>query len=306
MSITFRSNIEPYLRPGLYKIRDNWGNVEREYSKVYGAGKKSQRAMEYWTDAMPLTPASIIQEGQRLDPVSLTTDLTYRVTHLTVAKTVGFTKEAKDDNLYYVKEFNNTSKALFESIEKQKEILGFNILNTAFNDTQLPDGQPLASSLHPCINGTWSNRVGGAGIFVDLSEAGLEQAILLAKYMKDPAGNPMNMKLTKLVIPAALEFQMIRLLKSEFRPAVGNNDVNAIKFLFPNMPYITSVYLSSNSNWFGLTDKEDERIHFERQGIEYEKEMATLERKEYYTASARFSFSITPRGIIGAQGAPVA
>ena len=63
---------------------------------------------------------------------------------------------------------------------------------------------------------------------VDFSEAGVEQAVILAGRLKDQAGLLINASIEKLLLPQELMFSGCRLLESVFRTGTANNDINAI------------------------------------------------------------------------------
>jgi hypothetical protein len=133
---------------------------------------------------------------------------------------------------------------------------------------------------------------------------GVEQAVILAGKMKDQAGLLINAQIERLLLPQDLMFSGCRLLESVFRTGTANNDVNAL-YNMKAIPqgYEVSHFLTSPSNWFGLTNVKGSRKHFVRRPLKVNVTTDPVTETMSVLASGRYSFGMfTPLGVIGATG----
>jgi hypothetical protein len=192
----------------------------------------------------------------------------YQFIHREFALGFQITNIAIEDDLYADKFYNGT-KSLTTSYEQTREVMAMNVFNQAFNSAvPIGDGKSLCSNAHPYDGGTYSNLVGDGVTAVDFSEAGVEQAVILAGRLKDQAGLLINASIEKLLLPQELMFSGCRLLESVFRTGTANNDINAI-YNMNAIPqgYIYNHYLTNPTSWFGLTNIKNTRKHFVRRPL---------------------------------------
>ena len=225
----------------------------------------------------------------------------YQFIHREFALGFQITNIAIEDDLYVGKFYNGT-KSLTTSYEQTREVMAMNVFNQAFN-TAVPigDGKSLCSNAHPYDGGTYSNLVGDNVTAVDFSEAGVEQAIILAGRLKDQAGLLINASIETLLLPQDLMFSGCRLLESVFRTGTANNDINAI-YNMNAIPqgYIYNHYLTNPSTWFGLTNIKNTRKHFERRPLKINVSTDPVTGTMSVLSSGRYSFGVfTPNGVIG-------
>ncbi len=226
-----------------------------------------------------------------------------RYYHITVALAFAITEEAEEDGLYG-SIGSKMSRALARSLQHTKEIRGASVLNNGFNASFTGgDNVSLFSNAHPLYGGgTLSNILATAA---DLSETSLEEMLILISTWTDDRGIPLNARAIKLIIPPQLRFIATRILKSDFRPGTGDNDINAMKSLgeLSADPAINH-RLTDPDAWFIKTDIPDGLKHFVRKpvsrGVEGHFETGNVR----YKARERYSFGWSNwRGAAGTPGA---
>jgi hypothetical protein len=184
-----------------------------------------------------------------------------------------------------------------------KETVHANIFNRGFNGSYVGgDGQPLFSTAHPTLAGSQSNRL---ATDADLSEASLEDMLILIRTAKDRRGLPISLTGMKLVVPPQEEFNAARILKSTLQNDTANNAVNAIKSMgmLPGGA-LGWVYLTDPDAWFITTDVPQGLISFERRALEFAKDGDFDTDNFKHKASERYVPGWADwRGVFGTQGA---
>jgi len=228
---------------------------------------------------------------------------TARYVHETIALAFSITEEAEEDGLYG-SIGAKYARALARSMAHTKDVKGAAVFNNGFSASFLGgDGVALFSTAHPLWGGgTQSNTFTTQA---DLSETSLEEAcIAIAKFV-DERGIPTSIRPMKLYIPTDLAFVAERLLKSEYRPGTGDNDINAIrsKGKLPGGAF-ENHRLTDPDAWFIITDCMDGLKHMSRiklqRGIEGDFETGNMR----YKARERYVFGWSDyRGAFGSSGA---
>ena len=227
MSIITTGDIPSLLRPGLDEVGVDYARYKGEYTKVYDQ-HKSFKNEEIDVDIRNTGYALEKRQGSPIEMDSMGQRFIYQFIHREFALGFQITNIAIEDDLYADKFYNGT-KSLTTSYEQTREVMAMNVFNQAFNSAvPIGDGKSLCSNAHPYDGGTYSNLVGDGVTAVDFSEAGVEQAIILAGRLKDQAGLLINASIEKLLLPQELMFSGCRLLESVFRTGTANNDINAI------------------------------------------------------------------------------
>lgn len=300
MSIITTGDIPSLLRPGLDEVGLEYGRYKAEYAKVYDQ-HKSFKNEEIDVDIRNTGYALEKRQGSPIEMDSMGQRFIYQFIHREFALGFQITNIAVEDDLYADKFYNGT-KSLTTSYEQTREVMAMNVFNNAFDSrVRIGDGQPLCSNAHPYDGGTYSNLVGDNDFIVDFSEAGVEQAIILAGRLKDQAGLLINASIEKLLLPQELMFSGCRLLESVFRTGTANNDINAI-YNMNAIPqgYIYNHYLTSPTSWFGLTNVKNTRKHFVRRPLKINVSTDPITETMSILSSGRYSFGVfTPNGVIG-------
>jgi hypothetical protein len=300
MSITTTGDIPALLRPGIDEVGLDYARYKGDYLKVYDV-RKSIMNYEVDVDTKSTGYALEKRQGAPIEMDSIAQSFTYQFIHREFALGFEITNIAIEDDLYADKFYKGT-KSLTNSYEQTREVMAMNVFNQAFNTgASIGDGKALCASDHPYSGGVYSNLVGDGLVAVDFSEAGVEQAIILASTLKDQAGLLINASIEKLLLPRDLMFSGCRLLESTFRTGTANNDINAV-YSLKAIPhgYDVNNFLTSPTAWFGLTNIKGTRKHFVRRPLNINVSTDPKTGTVSVLSSGRYSFGVfTPNGVIG-------
>ena len=165
------------------------------------------------------------------------------------------------------------------------------------------DGKELFHTAHTLVDSdkTCSNLLTGA-----LNEANLKKAIQMMASQLDEAGNLIQMKATKLIVPPALEDTALRLLHSSQLPGTELNDTN--EYLKNRLQVVVMDYLGataggSDTAWFLQDGTRHELNFFWRVKPEFknEEDFDTFVAK--YRGYMRYSYGFSDwRGMVGSKG----
>jgi len=240
-------------------------------------------------------------EGAAITFDSIRQGYVTRYTHLTYAMGIIFTYEMLADEQYNLG-FKN-AKYLGFSQRQTRETVAANVLNRAFSSSYtFGDGKELCATDHPNISGgTWRNELSTAA---DLSEAALEQALIDIAAFTDDRGLKIAVKPLRLIVPAALQFEAARILKTDKRVGTADNDINAVRSE-TGLNSVVNNYLTDDDAWFIKTNSMDGLKNFMR-----EAPGAPVRENDFDTRNLKFaifhreSFGCTDaRNIFGSPGA---
>jgi hypothetical protein len=302
MAVMVSGNFSKALWPGVNKWFDESKNQhKKEYTELFEV-RQSRRAWEelvgHSTIGMPVQRG----EGSAVTYDAFQQGFVSRFTHVDYALGVVITKNMVADDLYDVVGKARV-KLLSRSFNHLPEVLGGNVYNRAFNTSYLGgDGKALIASDHPKISGgTWSNR---PSTYADISEAALEQAIIdLGKYTDD-RDMKMAVKAQKIIVPVDLDFEVNKIMKTEYEVGTANNTVNLVRSRFPAGVMVSHWIDADTDAWFIKTDADDGLIHFERSGTSFASENDFDTSNARYKAEWRGSFGwANPRALYASQGA---
>lgn len=297
-------NFGKLLEPGLRKIFfETYDELPEQYSKIYNMETSSKAAEHDWGMG---AFGDWEKRASQFDTVAYKTlspglDRTY----VHEAFTQGFkvTREMYDDDQY--RQMNKLPQAMARSgrakVEKDAMIpllKGFDV------GAEIYDGQPLFSEAHPLLDssGTVSNLATG-----ELNEANLKTALRVMRETLDEAGNLVQMKGTKLIIPPALEDIAIRTLKSDKLPGGHDNDTNqylngyGVEIVV--MDYLSEAAGGSDTAWFLQDGSRHELNFFWRIRPEFKWEESFDDFVAKYRGYMRYSYGVSDfRGLIGSEG----
>ena len=161
-----------------------------------------------------------------------------------------------------------------------------------------------AHTLVDCSSKTCSNIVEGA-----LSRETLKEGLKLMRTQLDEAGNLIQMKATKLIIPPALEDEARRILHSVQIDGTNNNDTNeylkSAGLEIVVMDYLGEEAGGSDTMWFLQDGSRHELNFFWRVKPEFknEEDFDTFVAK--YRGYMRYSYGFSDwRGMVGSKGTP--
>lgn len=271
------------------------------YDKIFDVSK-SNRNYEFDVMTVPTGLVPVKTEGDNIVYDSMLQGFETKYVHTVYASGIIITREEVEDDLYGIVA-EKRAKALGDSFAITKEIVCANILNYAFTAGSHVggDGVALCSTAHPVAGGTFSNRL---AVDSDLSESALEQALIDIGNEVDQRGKPILVRPTKLIVPLALQFEATRLLKSDFRVATADNDINAIKTMGSIEDIIVNKYLTDSDAWFIKTDVRDSLRYFQRRALEVATDDDFDTENMKFKVTERYSVGWTdPRGLFGTPGA---
>ena len=298
-------NFGKLLEPGLRKIFfETYDEIPEQYTKIYNI-HTSNKAVEHdwgmgafgdWT-----------KRSSQFDTVAyetLSPGLERTYTHEAFTQGFKVTREMYDDDQY--RQMEKLPKAMARSgrakIEKDAVtplINGFDGSNHA-----IYDGEALFSKAHPLID---SSETSSNLVYGELTEAKLKEALQLMRETLDEAGNLVQMKATKLIIPPALEDTAIRVLKSEQMPGGQMNDTN--QFLnrygieIVVMDYLSEASGGTDTAWFLQDGSRHELNFFWRIRPEFKWDEDFDDFVAKYRGYMRYSFGVSDwRGLVGSEG----
>ena len=151
--------------------------------------------------------------------------------------------------------------ALVEAFTDHQEILGALWMNNGFGTTDADgfsaagfDSLALFSTAHTRLDGGTTQR-NRPSTDVDLGLGGLQGALTDIQNWKSHRGRPVMFNPQTLIISPEDEFTAEELLKSEYKPGVANNDVNALRKY--GLSYAMSHYKTDTDAWFIQCSKHD-------------------------------------------------
>lgn len=301
------SSFAKALWPGVNKwYGDSYAEFSPQWVSLFDKNS-SRRAFEEDVGMSLFGLPSVKNEGAPISYDASRQGFTSRYNHVVYALGFIITREMFDDDQYDVVG-RQKARSLAFSMRQNKEIIGANIYNRAFNTSYVGgDAATLVacagggSASHPNISGgTWTN---GPSAAVDLSEASLEQANIDIRGFTNDRGLKIQAKPMRLIIPKELMFEAQRILKSDGRTGTDNNDLNALKTMGIIPEIVVNDYLTDTDAWFIRTDVKDGLKYFERNADEFGMDEDWDTENAKYKARSRFSFGWTDaRAIYGSPG----
>lgn len=210
-----------------------------------------------------------------------------RFTNVTYGLGAIVTREAIEDNQYENVASRKASK-LARSMRQTKENVHANILNRGYTSGYTGgDGVVLFSASHPSLVGNQSNTM---AVAADLSEAALEDLLIMIRQATDSRGLRIQLEGQKLVVPPALAFEATRILSSVNQSGTANNDINAMRALglLPGGAVVWD-YLSDSDAFFVTTDAPEGLLSFQRRALaltqdnDFDTENARMKATERYS-----------------------
>lgn len=290
------------LEPGLRKIFFEYlKELPEQYSKVFNMNTSKKAAEhDYGLGAF----GDWKEREDNLDTVDYQTlspglERTYR--HKAFTQGFMIERELYDDEQY--RQINKFPRSMARSGRQKVEKDAAKFLIDSFTEN-IYDGKPLFAKDHPLLDSdkTCSNLMEGP-----LTEENLKKAIKLMKEQLDEAGNLVQMKPNKLIIPPALEDTAKRLLNSTLLPGTELNDTN--KYLLESgiqiviLDYLSEAGVGSDTVWF-LQDSEQHELNFFwriRPEFKWDEDFDTFVAK--YRGYMRYSLGASDwRGMVGSKG----
>jgi hypothetical protein len=284
------ASIKNELFPGLAAVEGRYRKIETKWSRLFEK-RNSKMALERRTQMAYLPLAREKNEGAS---TYFDTKAGERWLYSAEMKelSLGYviTRKAVEDNQYKA-EFNPSNLGLQDVFAVTKEIYAANIFNngTVFDQTVGGDQVALFATNHPVDVGVVGNRPAAD---VDLNESTLLNAMTtIRNTWVDERNIKIAARAELVLVPAALEPIIVRLLRTELRPGTNDNDVNAIQHVGGGLrDYIVNEFLTSNFAWYVKTDKRGliyyDRVAFEMDMyVDFDTDNLKVKGRERYTFS---------------------
>jgi hypothetical protein len=297
---TNTGNIAKLLWPGLNAIWGEYKDHPGEWKDLFETQSSSKAYEE--DQLMPgLGLAPIKTEGAAVSYDTLSQGITSRYTHLAYALGFILTREALDDNQYKGKALK-AMKMLSRSFKQTKETVAANVYNRAHTAGYTGgDGSILCVTTHATLAGSQSNRL---TVAADLSEASLEDLVILIGQAVDERGLKVKLMPRSLHIPVQLQFEAVRILKSSLQNDTANNATNAMRSMgmFPDGAKVNHFFDDADA-FFVRTDAEQGMVMFERTAPEFAQDDDFDTSNLKYKGYERNSFGWTDfRGVFSNGG----
>lgn len=226
----------------------------------------SDKAYEEVVEETGFGLAPVKAEGQAVSYDTDTQGYVTRYTNVTYGLGAIITQEAIEDNQYENVATRKAAK-LARSMRQTKENVHANILNRGFTAAFAGgDGVELFATNHPTLAGNQSNEL---AVPADLSEASLEDLLILIRQARDSRGLRIQLEGQKLIVPSALAFEATRIVSSVNQSGTANNDINAMKAMgmLPGGICVWD-YLTDDDAFFITTDAPEGLTSFQRRALQ--------------------------------------
>lgn len=315
----YRGQFAQLMVPGLHHMFVHWLDVtqrESEYDKIFNL-ETSEDAFEDEAEFSGLGPLNQKPEGTAVLYDDAVQGGTKRYLHLPWALGVRTSFELFRDDKYGL--IKQVPKALARSAQFTREQQAANVFNLGFtNAITTTDGVSLFNTQHPLLGGPQATAIGpgvssiiaSAGTFPnrplvdsDLSVSALQQCMDQFERLIDSQGLPVVLKPKTVFIPPALRWIAREILGSPNVPYSAENQINSL--IPEELSYAIGHYLTSDSAWFVLCDKESHQLkYFDRDPLDedFADDFDTKTLKEM--CYMRFSVGATSwMGVWGSNGA---
>ncbi len=289
------------LWPG---IKNWYGKAYDEYATEYDKIFTEDKSTKQFEIDMSVSSFGLAIQRTEGAPVNYDTEqqgFEEKYTHAEFALGFIVTKVMYEDDQYNIVG-QRKAQGLAMAMRQTKETVAANVLNRAFNTSYTyGDGKELCNSARPNVRGgTWSNII---SVAADISEAALEQACIDISKYTDDAGKKIQVKPVKLIVPTDLDFEVAKIMRSEFEVGTASNTVNVVRGRFP-MGYYVNHFLTDTDAWFIITDVKNGMKYYERVADEFDFKDDFDTDNAKYKARARYSFgSSDKRALYGSAGA---
>lgn len=304
MGLETRGRFSTVIAPGLFAVAveeyKRYPEIWRELVKV----EKSTRAYE---ECAYLSGLSMVPKKAEGDPITFDARLqgpTKRWTHDTFAMGMRITEETIEDDLYRV--MQDGARELGVSTRETRHVNVAEIFNTGFSTTYhtAGDGYAIFYGSHTRLDGgSWSNLATASA----LSYSTLQNAILAFESQVDHRGKKIMQTPMTLLVPPALEYKAIQILRNPNQPDTAERNINATTEARRGIRLVVWPYLTSSTAWFLIGDNAKMStglIHFERVGVQFGREgdfdTGDAKFKTRWRASTEIN---NPIGLYGNAGA---
>ena len=299
-------NFGKLLYPGLRKIFfETYDEIPEQFPKIFNV-ETSTSATE--TDHGMGAFGDWTERTDELSPVAYAKikdggEVVYK--HKAFTKGFMISRELNDDEKYG--QMKKMAKALARAGRAKVEKDAITVLTKGFkSDVGAIKGRDKLEVFHDAHTLVDSSKTCSNLMTGPLNETNLKKAIQMMASQLDEAGNLIQMKATKLIVPPALEDTALRLLHSSQLPGTELNDTN--EYLKNRLQVVVMDYLGataggSDTAWFLQDGTRHELNFFWRVKPEFknEEDFDTFVAK--YRVYMRYSYGFSDwRGMVGSKG----
>lgn len=233
MAVTLRSNLQTVTLPVISRaFNGRFKQHQPEWQQVFEEGTPVQRSSHIEPVMSTLLAAQSKSEGAVYYQDNARQDYQSEYFFNTYVMGAALSEEAEEDG-EAINIASLLGKNCADALIETQELLGVDVLNRGFTALALGgygvgDGVPLFSDQHLANNSNTGSNLGTAAA---LSEASVEEMLIIARTFRDSKGNYRSVTPQALHVPPALLYQAQRICASVLRPGTNNNDVNAHKSL---------------------------------------------------------------------------
>lgn len=302
---TDRDNVENFgklLEPGLRKIFfETYTELPEQFSKIYNVQNSTKAREHDWGMGAFGDWEKRASQLDTVDYKTLSPGLDRTYVHEAFTQGFMVTREMYDDEQY--RQLNKLPAAMARAGRAKVEKDAMKPLLDGFTVNGY-DGVPLFSAAHPLLD---SAKLGNNLVTGPLTEANLKVALQTIRETVDEAGNLIQMKANRLIIPPALEDTAVRILGSDRIAGTELNDTNA--FLKKHgleivvLDYLGEAGGGSDTHWFLQDSARHELNFFWRIRPEFKWEESFDDFVQKYRGYMRYSYGYSDwRGLIGSKG----
>lgn len=225
MAVISTANHPKALWPGVKKwFALKYDEYPLECNEVFEK-VSSDKAYEEYVQSVGFGLAQEKPQGSAVVYDSDRQGYTFRLRNVNYALAYAITEEEIDDNQYAELARARAARLAF-SMRQTREEIAADVFNNGFDSSfPLGDGKEFFATDHPTQSGNQANEITAA----DLSEASLEDLLILIEGAKDDRGNRISLVGQKLIIPRQERFNAERILESTLQNDTANNAVNALR-----------------------------------------------------------------------------
>lgn len=248
---TFRGLAPELLEPWVTKIfYQTYAMIEEKWPMLFN----TERMTTAFRDTFGMAGLGRFQVKPEGVPVGYSDPVQgdrKRTTVLTYGLGFRITEEAREDDQHGMVQRLPGDLAL--SARDSRERLAWGLVNDGHTGTTykgLPEGDGTRRSLwnsgHKRLrdNGTWSNKADPGS---DLSEAGIEAAMINFRKMTSEEDRFISVKPQTLLLPPELEWDAMRLLDTRDRVGSADNDINTVNRM--GLTPMVVEYLTDPDGW---------------------------------------------------------
>jgi phage major head subunit gpT-like protein len=304
--LTSETNFGKLLEPGLRKIFfETYDELSEQFAKIYNVNDSNEAVIHDWGMG---AFGDWTKRASQFDTVAyktLSPGLERTYTHDAFTQGFMVTREMYDDDQY--RQIEKMPKAMARSGRAKVEKDAMLPLLNGFDGVghAIYDGKALFATDHPLLDN--ATKKGDNLMTGPLTDVNLKTALKKMREITDEAGNLVQFKATRLIIPPALEDTARRLLHSASLPGTDLNDTNeylrSAGLEIVIMDYLSAAAGGSDTIWF-LQDGSRHELNFfwrVRPEFKWEEDFDTFVAK--YRGYMRYSMGVSDwRGMIGSQG----